>query len=109
MVITFDYRYDNTLRLNFCTPVGLATNGEEGINLEDLEEFRSKFGLINPEILYDAINNFIHEYFNEYGMDVEIDWRDNYELELHFSNNDIETEIFVEQLEALIGKYENNK
>lgn len=102
MIITYDFRYENTLRLNFGTPVGLATNGV--IDQEDLEEFKSKFGLTNPEVLYDTINNFIHEYFNEWVIEVEIDWRDSYELELHFDSN-IETEIFIEQLEALIDEF----
>jgi len=53
--VTWDYRYENTLRLNFVSEV-------YGTNVEDW------------------VNEIIHQVLGE---DVELDWRDNWELEIH--------------------------
>jgi len=53
--VTWDYRYENTLRLNFTNDV-YNTKMEDGVN----------------EIVLQVL-----------GEDVELDWRDEQELEIH--------------------------
>ena len=53
--VTWDYRYENTLRLNFVNEV-YSTNVE------------------------DWVNETVHQVLGE---DVELDWRDEQELEIH--------------------------
>jgi len=53
--VTWDYRYENTLRLNFINDVYNT----------DME---------------DEVNDIVHQVLGE---DVELDWRDEQELEIH--------------------------
>lgn len=81
----FDWRYSNTLRINFNKGVGIGIHGDE----EDIEEFVDMIDDDDKKYLtnFDDINNEIDKTFK--GL-VEIDWRDEKEVELHmeeFNNN----------------------
>jgi len=101
MNITYDWRYINTLRLNFDIPIGIASNDE--LDPNELIIFKSKFGDIDPEDFLDNINYFIIYCFKL--IDIEIDWRDSTELELHLEASKVEPEYFVDRLKIFIGEY----
>ena len=92
-----NYRYENTLRINFNCPLGLGSYCD---NLQDLkddydyvyEELSEKY--TDDEIsiffkIFDKVNNTLR---NKLGDDVELDWRDDSEIEIHNVKNDIDLE-----------------
>jgi len=105
MIITSDWKNTTTLRLNFNYPVGLASNG---FNFdEDIELFDHKFKSIDCETLLKVVNDFITNYFITI-EDINIDWRDCYEVELNIDKNiELSVESFIEQLEEFIDEYAN--
>ena len=94
-----DYRYENTLRINFNVPFGLGSYCD---NLQDLkeeydyvyEELSEKY--TDDEIsmffrFFDKVNNSLR---NMLGDDIELDWRDDSEIEIHNVSKDIDLEDF---------------
>ena len=95
-----NYRYENTLRINFNCPLGLGSYCD---NLQDLkddydyvyEELSEKYS--DDEIsmffkIFDKVNSSL---LNMLGDDVELDWRDDSEIEIHNVKNDIDLEDLI--------------
>jgi hypothetical protein len=84
MPIEFDYRYEDTLRINF--PIDIDDDSE----------------------MYNKVNDLINEFL---GSDIEIDWRDSREVEIHRITDEqkhlgLEEEL-IYHLEILLKTKEN--
>ena len=95
-----DYRYENTLRINFNFPLGVGSYCD---NLEDLksecdyvyEELSKKFTDYEIQKLIgftDKVNSYL---LSVLGNDVELDWRDDSEIEIHNVKSNVDLEDFV--------------
>jgi hypothetical protein len=95
-----NYRYENTLRINFNIPLGLGSYCD---NLQDLktecdyvyEELSETYDdvILSKLIdLFDNVNNTLRE---KLGDDVELDWRDDSEIEIHNVKSSIDLEDLI--------------
>lgn len=95
-----NYRYENTLRIDFNSPLGLGSYCD---NLQDLKEecdyvYEKLSEIYDDETLskfielFDNVNNTLR---NKLGDDVELDWRDDSEIEIHNVKNDIDLEDLI--------------
>jgi hypothetical protein len=95
-----DYRYENTLRINFNSPLGLGSYCDNLQDLktecdyvyDDLSETYDDVILSKLIDLFDNVNNTLRE---KLGDDVEIDWRDDSEVEIHNVKNNIDLEDLI--------------
>ena len=95
-----NYRYENTLRINFNSPLGLGSYCDNLQDLktecdyvyDDLSETYDDVILSKLIDLFDNVNNTLRE---KLGDDVEIDWRDDSEVEIHNVKNDIDLEDLI--------------
>jgi hypothetical protein len=95
-----NYRYENTLRINFNIPLGLGSYCDNLQDLktecdyvyEDLSETYDDVVLSKCIDLFDNVNNTLRE---KLGDDVEIDWRDDTEVEIHNVKSDIDLEDLI--------------
>ena len=94
MKIKSDYRYTRTFRMNFDKPVGVGS----------CDYTKSEFNSFIPnatktleeyEKITDDVNDIIIDVL---GDDIEIDWRDDQEVEIHKVTDD------GDEKEELIGK-----
>ena len=87
---SFDWRYNDTLRINFDGPIGLGSCSIP--DTKDELEFEDQFGTTDPSILVEYVDLAIMKFFKN---DVSIDWSDAYEVEIHgvldhnFDENDL--------------------
>lgn len=93
-----DFRYEDTLRINFNTPLGL------GSYCDTVEELKDEFDYVYNELskkyndetlkkfinITDKVNNYLLKTFG----DVILDWRDDSELEIHGVSEDFDSEDF---------------
>lgn len=103
--IEHDFRYPNTLRLNFNVPVGMGIDGEE----DDMEEFHQTFPTTDPEVIYDLVGDTITTFCQDFDLDEEIDWRDFNEVEIHYTeiplfNPQELVDVLLEELNKYAGK-----
>lgn len=92
MITDHGFRYETTLRINFDTPIGIISNGfetEEEL-LEYYNEFYNDISTIPFEEfkkylnLEKEINNIFMEIFNNCKNEhIDLDWRDDYTVEIH--------------------------
>jgi len=95
-----NYRYENTLRINFNSPLGL------GSYCDNLQDLKTECDYVYDDLsktyddvilskcidLFDNVNNTLRE---KLGDDVEIDWRDDSEVEIHNVKNNIDLEDLI--------------
>jgi hypothetical protein len=95
-----DYRYENTLRINFNIPLGLGSYCDNLQDLktecdyvyEDLSEIYDDVVLSKCIDLFDNVNSTLRE---KLGDDVELDWRDDSEIEIHNVKSGIDLEDLI--------------
>jgi len=95
-----NYRYENTLRINFNSPLGLGSYCDNLQDLktecdyvyEDLSKIYDDVILSKCIDLFDNVNSTLRE---KLGDDVEIDWRDDSEVEIHNVKNNIDLEDLI--------------
>lgn len=95
-----NYRYENTLRINFNIPLGLGSYCDNLQDLktecdyvyEDLSKIYDDVVLSKCIDLFDNVNNTLRE---KLGDDVELDWRDDSEIEIHNVKSDIDLEDLI--------------
>ena len=95
-----NYRYENTLRINFNIPLGLGSYCDNLQDLktecdyvyEDLSKIYDDVVLSKCIDLFDNVNSTLRE---KLGDDVEIDWRDDTEVEIHNVKSDIDLEDLI--------------
>jgi len=95
-----NYRYENTLRINFNIPLGLGSYCDNLQDLktecdyvyEDLSKIYDDVVLSKCIDLFDNVNNTLRE---KLGDDVELDWRDDSEIEIHNVKSNIDLEDLI--------------
>ena len=106
LIDNVDFRYEETLRINFNTelPVGLGSSFSSADEIDD--EYKEINGLkdwIDEALQYyidltDKVNDIIYEVLGE---DIEIDWRDSSEVEIHNVINDNKVEKLISRINKL--------
>jgi hypothetical protein len=107
MIINHDFRYSDTLRINFNVPVGISSYGFD--NEKELLDFYNSYN--NADIytfkllqkcltLENEINNILTESLIICSDDgyFELDWRDDLELEIHGIDQDKFEESMIEEI-----------
>ena len=100
--ITYDYRFSDTLRLNFKKLTGIGSFG-----FISEESFKKHFPECTKSLTFYEertidINRIIDEFFNE---DVIIDWRDDKEVELQITqDNDSRIKELINRLNEYLEK-----
>jgi hypothetical protein len=106
LIDSVDFRYENTLRIDFNTelPVGLGSSFSSVDEIDD--EYKEIDGLkdwTDEALQYyidltDRVNDIIYEVLGE---DIEIDWRDSSEVEIHNVINDNKVEKLISRINKL--------
>ena len=97
-MITYKWRYKNTLRLNFRHPIGITSGNT--VDLGEVVKFIEYYGITTtPSNIFNSTNNFIKIYFKSNLID--IDWRDSFELEIHLKE-EVFIEDFIDRLEEFL-------
>jgi len=95
-----NYRYKNTLRINFNFYVGLGSYCD---TVEELKEYYDDiYEELSKDYTDEQIQMFIDftdkvnsELLSKLGNDVELDWRDYSEIEIHNVKSDIDLEDLI--------------
>jgi hypothetical protein len=97
-MIKWDFRYEDTLRLNFERPYGVGSNGLTTEELENNLDWRDAEYMIDADIevpfllicnqAFDEINEMLKINLNQfkYSEELNLDWRDPGEIEIHGIN-----------------------
>jgi hypothetical protein len=99
-MIKWDFRYEDTLRLNFEQPYGIGSIGWTTVELENNLDWRDSEYMINAEIevpfllicnqAFDEINEVLKTNLDQFksSEELNLDWRDSGEIEIHEINKD---------------------
>ena len=101
--IRMDFRYVHTLRINFDSPVGIGSCGYTEERFE-----REVNGVTKGRTLreYEAMTWDVNHFLHKIGSNVIVDWRDEYEVEVHGVVEDL---IDVIDLSDQLTKYFESK
>jgi len=105
MELNYDFRYKNTLRINFEDIVGVGSNGFE--SQEEYDAIKEIAKLSNGDIhklnsITDVVNNIVIKHLGH----VELDWRDDQELEIHQVFDKTNVENLIDELKNFdYGKF----
>lgn len=109
MESTHDFRYEHTLRINFDKPIGIGSFGFT--TDEELVKFINEYPNENCDFnmfkkclfLEEQINKIIIESFKECKTNFfELDWRDDFEIEVHGINPDKFNDSIIQEMDSKI-------
>ncbi len=97
MITNHDFRYPETLRLEFDEPVGIFSYG-----FETETELRRFYDEVEPDYSFDLLvkynhldyqifkifKEFLEKYRKDTSQDFNLDWRDELEIEIHNIDQD---------------------
>jgi len=107
---THDFRYEQTLRINFDKPIGIGSFGFETDEelLKFVNEYPAKencdFDMFKKcQKFSEQINNIIIETLDKCkNVELYLDWRDDFEIEIHGINQDKFTENIIQEIDFKI-------
>lgn len=106
-----DFKYEQTLRIEFDKPVGIGSYGfktdEELIKfINEYPDEKCDFDMFkNCLFLEDQINKIIIESLDKCkNVELHLDWRDDFVIEVHGINPDKFNEYIIQEIDSKIEK-----
>lgn len=111
MITNHDFRYEHTLRINFDVPVGIGSYGID--SQKDLLDFYNEFSndTCSLELYQQCLK--LEEEINEIltkslklcdNGHFELDWRDDFEIEIHGIDQDKFEESVIEEINLKLNE-----
>lgn len=111
MKSSHNFRYEQTLRINFDKPIGIGSFGFE--TDDELLKFVNEYPHEDHNFdtfkkcqkLKNQINNIIVESFETCkNVELSLDWRDDFEIEIHGINPDMFNDNMIQEMDSKIEK-----
>ncbi len=104
-----DFRYEQTLRINFDKPIGIGSFGfktdEELLKfINEYPDIKHNFDMFKKcQKLKEQINKIIIESFDKCkNVELYLDWRDDFEIEIHGINQDKFNDNIIQEIDFKI-------